>query len=388
MKGCEVSRKFTLLIVDDVAKNIQVAANFLKDENYKLMFATSGENALRTIQENEIDLILLDIMMPGVDGFEVARRVKTTTKGKNIPIIFVTAKSDEESIKKGFAVGGVDYITKPFHQEELIARVNNHLELTVLRKDLERKVIEETEKRLKSQEMLIQTSKMADMGDMIGAIAHQWKQPLNSMAIVVQEVLETSKFEDIKTEDIQGCVDKVLDKVRFMSDTVGDFRNYFKLDKEYGYFDAQEAVQKVFNMLCPQFKKNSIKVHISSSAETVVYGIQNEFKQVVLNILNNARDNFIEKKIQGEIEIVLMDAKDFLSVNFQDNGGGVPEDIIYKIFEQNFTTKKNGNGIGLFMCKTIMQDHLGGDITVTNKDDGALFSVLIPKRSMNNQIIT
>jgi len=120
---------YHVLIVDDIIDNIQIAMNILKEENYNFSFATSGKEALSLLQENRFDLILLDIMMPGMDGYAVCEKIKSAKRLKDIPIIFLTAKSDIDAIAKGFAVGGVDYIVKPFHPEELIARVKTHLEL-------------------------------------------------------------------------------------------------------------------------------------------------------------------------------------------------------------------------------------------------------------------
>ena len=120
---------YHILIVDDVADNIQVAMNILKEENYDFSFATSGEAAVTLLSETQFDLILLDIMMPGIDGYEVCRTIKKNPKFSDIPIIFLTAKADVDSISKGFKVGGVDYIVKPFHANELLARVKTHLEL-------------------------------------------------------------------------------------------------------------------------------------------------------------------------------------------------------------------------------------------------------------------
>lgn len=120
---------YKVLIVDDVPDNIQVAMNVLREENVDLAFATSGKEALELIENGDFDLVLLDIMMPGMDGLETCERLRRTEKGKDLPVIFVTAKTDVDSIAKGFSVGGVDYITKPFHPEELIARVRTHLEL-------------------------------------------------------------------------------------------------------------------------------------------------------------------------------------------------------------------------------------------------------------------
>ncbi len=154
-----VERKFKILIVDDVIENIQVAMNILKEDGYDFSYAKNGEDALKLVRQSRFDLILLDIMMPGIDGFEVARRIKEDPRLAEIPIIFVTAKVDIDSLTQGFEVGGVDYITKPFHAEELLARVRTHLQLYRAKKvlqahnlTLEMKVKKETQRILSEME--------------------------------------------------------------------------------------------------------------------------------------------------------------------------------------------------------------------------------------------
>ncbi|MBN2815787.1 MAG: response regulator [Campylobacterales bacterium] len=129
--------KFHVLIVDDVVENIQVAMNILKEENYEFSFAKSGDDALKLMQDNNFDLVLLDIMMPGLDGYEVCQRMQQSERLKNIPVIFLTAKVDTDSMTKAFKLGGVDYITKPFHADELLARVKTHLELYMAKRVLQ-----------------------------------------------------------------------------------------------------------------------------------------------------------------------------------------------------------------------------------------------------------
>ena len=129
---------YELLIVDDIVENIQVAMNILKEDGYNFSFAKSGEEALELLQENDFDLILLDIMMPGIDGYEVCKRIKSDPRFLDIPVIFLTAKADIDSMTKGFEVGGVDYIIKPFHANELLVRVKTHLELYTAKEILKR----------------------------------------------------------------------------------------------------------------------------------------------------------------------------------------------------------------------------------------------------------
>jgi len=128
-KGLMMKMGYRILIVDDVTENIQVAMSILKEESYDFSFATTGEMALELVTEEDFDLILLDVMMPGIDGYEVCERIHSDPRYIDVPVIFLTAKADVDAISKGFEVGGVDYIVKPFHANELIARVKTHLEL-------------------------------------------------------------------------------------------------------------------------------------------------------------------------------------------------------------------------------------------------------------------
>jgi putative two-component system response regulator len=150
-------RIFKILVVDDTPKNIQVIATFLKTKGYEVAFATNGIKALELVAVNAFDLILLDIMMPGIDGYETCRRLKTTAKGQHIPVIFLTAKTDEESIIEGFDSGGVDYITKPFNHRELISRVQTHLKLKDYEDNLEKKVHQLTEEIEATQREVVLT---------------------------------------------------------------------------------------------------------------------------------------------------------------------------------------------------------------------------------------
>ncbi len=129
MQTEQADKRRTILIVDDVPKNIELAANILQAKNYNITFATNGEAALEKVKSIDFDLILLDVMMPGMDGFEVCKRLKADTKTREIPIIFLTAKSETENVVKGFELGAVDYVTKPFSAEELLARVKTHIDI-------------------------------------------------------------------------------------------------------------------------------------------------------------------------------------------------------------------------------------------------------------------
>ncbi|WP_052345155.1 response regulator [Alkaliflexus imshenetskii] len=157
-----MKNEIQILVVDDNQENLKLVGNFLKEKGYKIALSTDGENALKILNNNRIDLILLDIMMPGMDGFELCAKIKAENDLKNIPVIFLTARTDTDDIVKGFELGGVDYLTKPFRKEELYVRVNNHIQLKLLR-DLHEKYLKEyKESRNTALSMLLEFSKIID----------------------------------------------------------------------------------------------------------------------------------------------------------------------------------------------------------------------------------
>ncbi len=168
--------KQTILIVDDIIENVDVLVEVLKE--YDLITALNGKTALEIVKDENIDLILLDIMMPEMDGFEVCKILKENSDTVHIPIIFLSAKDKDDDIQKGFELGSVDYITKPFNPNELLSRVGTHLKLRAYEKNLERKVEEEIQKNKLKEQMIYQHSKQAALGELLMHIAHQWNQPL------------------------------------------------------------------------------------------------------------------------------------------------------------------------------------------------------------------
>ncbi len=179
---------FNILIVDDVIDNIQIAMNILKEENYNFSFATSGEEAITLLEHNHFDLVLLDIMMPGMDGYEVCRRIQNMPEHKDTPVVFLTAKSDIDSVTKAFSSGGIDYITKPFHPEELIARIRTHLELYMAKEVLKHNNLsletrmEEKENRLLSEIEETQKELIFTLSELMGFVSDETGQHIKRVA--------------------------------------------------------------------------------------------------------------------------------------------------------------------------------------------------------------
>ena len=257
---------------------------------------------------------------------------------------------------------------------------NLRKQLEQLNQNLHEQVKIELAKNIEQKSILEQQAKMAEMGEMISAIAHQLKQPLNAISIGVQtiedDILEGDK--EFAIENLQ----KVDEQSRFMADTIDEFRNYFKKDTQPVLFNIKKAVESVLNILGYQLKMQSITMDISRiDANIDFYCNPNAFKQVILNLINNAKDAIKGKKAKGgKIEISCQRVGDSILFAIQDNGGGIPHAIKDKIFEPYFTTKASeGTGVGLSIIKSIVEEKMNGTIQAENKDDGALFTITLPQ---------
>ena len=378
MKG-KIMNKNNILIIDDDIHNIQLAINILKQNaSYNIIFTTSGKEALQRVKEYDFDLILLDIIMEPMDGFEVCKELKNNKSTDDIPIIFLSAKDDEKSIAKGFKLGAVDYITKPFFSNELVARVNTHVKLKVYKDSLKQKISLQNK-------LMIEQNKMAAMGEMIGNIAHQWKQPLAVITTVSSGIKVSKELGiPIDTNKEMQSLDNILLNATHLSQTIDDFKDFFK-KKESTIFNLDNVVNKTINLINSTLIHNNIKINIEIEHIKLI-GLDNELVQVLINIINNAQDalkDSTKNNKQINIKVYKKDLSAYIEIS--DNAGGIQEDIIPNIFEAYFTTKNstNGTGIGLHMAQKIIKDHFNGKIIVKNvttidNTKGAMFNIILP----------
>ncbi|MBF0344377.1 MAG: hybrid sensor histidine kinase/response regulator [Nitrospirae bacterium] len=378
--------RWSVLIVDDEPYNRKLLRLILMDK-YNLSFATDGVSALEAAQRVRPDLILLDIMMPEMDGIEACRRLKATPETADIPVIFISALTEIAEKVNAFNSGGIDYICKPFQREEVIARVQTHLRLYNLQRSLEKRVQEELNKRRIEEQMLIQQSKMAAMGEMIASIAHQWKQPLNALGLIVQDIKDAFDVGELDKKYLEQSVTQSMDLIKLMSHTVQDFQNFLKPSAQKMTFNVTEAFYEVVNLFSDQLKKDNVNIRFNTDRTLKLYsaGYVNEFKQVILNLINNSRDAVktrIKKgefKGEGFIEIAIEEVKDMVVVHWRDNGGGIDESVFEKLFQPYVTSKgEGGTGIGLYMSKAIIEGKMEGRISVFNTLDGAEFVIELP----------
>jgi len=253
------------------------------------------------------------------------------------------------------------------------------------RQEAERALREETAERLlavealrEKEQMLIQQNRLAAMGEMIGNIAHQWRQPLNLLGLTAQQLLMFYDMGGFNRTFLAENVDSSMALIQHMSQTIDDFRNFFKPDKERVFFRVQEAISSTLSLMEGSLQSPRINVKIVAQDDPFISGYPNEFKQVVLNLVSNAKDVFAERAVSdARLTITVSSEDDRAVVTVADNAGGIPEEVIGKIFDPYFTTKgsQGGTGIGLFMSRTIIEKNMDGRLSVRNIADGAEFRV-------------
>jgi len=251
-------------------------------------------------------------------------------------------------------------------------------ELEKLNKELDLRIKEAIAENSQKEQMLIQQSRLAAMGEMIGNIAHQWRQPLNALGLVIQNIYYTYESGELDKEYLERSMNKSKKLTALMSKTIDDFRNFFRPDKLTETFSVSERVLSVSELISASYKNHSITIETELDDKLYSIGYPNEFSQVLLNILTNAKDALIEKGINNPtVWIRSFGENEKIILEIEDNAGGIDESIIEKVFEPYFTTKDKtvGTGIGLYMSKMIIENNMGGTIHAYNGKKGALFRI-------------
>ena len=244
---------------------------------------------------------------------------------------------------------------------------------------LERLVKEEVEKNREKDHMMIQQSRLAAMGEMVHKIAHQWRQPLNTLGLIIQNLRYDMRDGLLTNELMDQSAAKEMQVIQGMSRTIDDFRNFFRPDQLASDFDIAEAVEQSLNIIIPALDNHGIKLESSLERGLLAHGHPSQFAQVVLNLLANAKEAILQHGVTaGQITIRLAARDGWGVLDIEDNGGGIPGDIMGKIFDPYFTSKEQGSGIGLYMSKTIIERNMDGHIEAANTASGARFMVKLP----------
>lgn len=367
--------KFKILLVDDVVENIYSLKMMIEYSfDVEIFSALSAQEGIEILMNEDIDLILTDVQMPEIDGFEFVEYLKNIDKTKDIPVIFITGIYDKDEYKtKGYNLGAVEYITKPINDVLLNSKLKVYIDI------FERRKLDEQEIAQKDK-VLIHQSKMATMGEMIGVIAHQLKQPLNVLSLYCDDVKTSYQFNEINDAFVEDFSKNTKEQIRFLSETIDGFRDFFNPNKQKIVFEIKNAIDRSIKLLGNQFKANKINLNLEVADEKV-YGTETELEQVILNIINNAIDVFKERDIQDkEINIKVFSKDSYTILIMEDNAGGVKMENLEKLFDPYFTTKSNGTGTGLYMVKLVIKNSFQGDLKVSNSEKGLRYIIALPQK--------
>lgn len=375
-----------LLIVDDNPKNIELLGNVLSENNFEVEYALDGEEALNILEEDEFDLILMDIMMPNMDGFETCKRIKQMKGKSEIPLIFLTAINETESISRGFELGGVDYLTKPFNTEELLARVNTHIslkksrdELSELNQSLEEKVRKRTAELVNVNEKLELANKDLAVLDQsknefLNIINHEIRTPLNGILGFSGIIKETIKNEVVVS--MINMLDESCNRLEKFSLLALDISRLNSLGPEaldIEPLDINELMEITVTSVQENIEKKNIS--IDKNIEKNIINIDKEyfhkcFKILIINALKHSPEN-------SKISITGKIINDVYSIIIKDEGNGFPEILLNKGIKSFITNHIDKNpGLELYLSKLIAESHKG-KILLKNQQ-GALVEILLP----------
>jgi two-component system C4-dicarboxylate transport sensor histidine kinase DctB len=227
---------------------------------------------------------------------------------------------------------------------------------------------------------ILAQSKLARMGSMISMIAHQWRQPLSELSGILMELETATRFKKVNANHILNSIDKSDKMIDFMSNTIDDFRNFYKPDKQKENFSILNSCEKALNLVNATLQDGRINLILDIKDDKEIFGYPREYSQVILNLISNARDILVEKKIKNPKIILTLKSRGSLSiVEIEDNAGGIKEENLDLIFDPYFTTKDSskGTGLGLYISKLIIERNMGGELSVRNENNGAIFKIVV-----------
>ncbi|WP_341527800.1 response regulator [Nostoc sp. UHCC 0302] len=421
-----------ILVVDDTNTNLEYISQELTDAGFAIVTALNGEKALQQVQDRLPDLILLDVMMPILDGFTTCKILKEDLATRDIPVIFMTANSDTDSKVKGLSLGAVDYITKPFQKEELLARINTHLQLRNLTKTLEKRVAERTaalsqalKELQESQLQLVQKEKMSVLGQLVTGVAHEINNPvgfirgnLNHASGYFQDLINLvdlyqkyypETVSEIQEEisavnlgyiryDLPNLISSMREGVQRIHHISTSLRIFSRGDSDRKvYCNIHDGIDSTIMILKHRIKasENRPEIQIFKDYDNLpeIECFSGQLNQVFMNLLANAIDALEESNIgrsyfeiefspnQLLIQTKLNEDKNYVVIRIKDNGVGMSADVQAKIFDYLFTTKPvgQGTGLGLSIARQIVVDKHGGTLEVNSlPGEGSEFIIKLP----------
>ncbi|HZL12481.1 MAG TPA: hybrid sensor histidine kinase/response regulator [Prolixibacteraceae bacterium] len=367
----------TILIVDDNPINLRIFGHILIEQNYRIIEAHDGQTALDLFETIKPDLVLLDVMMPEIDGFEVCRRIKSDTKNSNIPVIFLSARNDVSDIVKGFESGAIDYLAKPFHKAELLIRLKTHLDFKFTRDEL-----------IRTSNHLVELNELKNR--LFSIIGHDLRSPLSNVKMtldfILQKIIDPSAadFDEIilelsKSTDEMFCLlENLFGWARSQSGTLEIVPESFRIN---------DVVDSLLVFFDGRLKKKEITVENQIDSSVHVWADSSMIKAVLKNLISNA----IKFSYRGgHIVLFAGTFEDQIKVNVIDSGVGIETERHSRLFSETKPSKtfgtenEAGSGIGLMLCKDFIGKNGGIIEFESTKGQGSRFSFTLPCKSLND----
>ncbi len=394
------SQPHIVLVVDDSSANLTMLTDYLEDSGFTALTANNGEDALHKASYAHPDLILLDVVMPGWDGFETCRRFKAEPALQAIPVIFMTALSSTEDKIKGFQAGAVDYVTKPFRQEEILARVTTHLQIRDLNRSLQHANHElmTTLDHLKAtQSQLIESEKMAALGGLVSGMAHTINTPLgigvtaaSALELETRNLVEAYQHDKMTRTALQAYLTMaskssqlILDNLLRAADLVRSFKQVAVDQSMIGAraFSVKGYIEDTIRSLQSKVDQSRLTLIIAGDENVSITSYPGVFAQVISNLILNSITHAYPKNESGHIRVLLKKQDDGVIIEYSDDGCGIPAEYLTKIFDPFFTTARNrgGIGLGMYIVYNLVTQKLRGTIHCESQVGiGTTFTIQLP----------
>jgi signal transduction histidine kinase len=424
-----------ILIVEDNADDRRLLRHTLEHHGCTVIEARDGEEGFDLAIRHKPDIIVSDALMPRMDGFQLLRALKADPHLKSIPFLFYSATyTGEQEEKLALSLGAEAFVVKPTEPKELWkktcaiikawearqgipAHVNlveseeEYLreygrivatklekkvheleealafrkraedELRSLNAELEQRIASEVEKNSAKDRIMAHQARLAAMGEMLSNIAHQWRQPLNNVSLIVQNLQIEYEVGVLTTDSCREYVAECMKFLKYMSRTIDNFSAFYQPDYGRQLFDLYHTVTETISLVREDLESHGITIKQVKDCDSTVNGYKREFSQILLNIIQNAKEAILSRQPPVPfVEIICSQKGKSALVTVKDNGGGIPPEIMEKIFDPYFTTRfqSQGAGMGLYMSKMIIEKHMGGRIYAQNSLSGAELTIELP----------
>jgi signal transduction histidine kinase len=395
----EDKSQIDILVVDDVKTSLLMLVDILLLDGYQARQASSADMALQLIVASFPDLILLDINMLGIDGFQLCRQLKSNPQTEDIPVIFISGLNDSDNILLGFEAGAVDFISKPYSAKEVLARVNTHLVIKRMKislKDKNEQVKKSLEQTAELQSQLFASEKMASLGRAVAGIAHELNTPMGLCVTATSYLVEKNKqvkksfnnhsLSSKGMQDYIEAVDETLDIIMTSMQRSTEMVNNFKMvavdvsSEKLRSFTLHDYLSRVINSLTPEIRKTRHIVEVAGD-DLLIDSYPGALSQVITNIIMNAIIHGYDNGQKGHILIrTVLDGSN-VHINCSDDGKGMTTESLKKVFEAYYTTRdgEGGSGLGTSIIQQLVTETLKGQVSCSSElGKGTMFTITLP----------